>query len=82
MSTKRQMFAGTGRSGSRILRHLVAVLVLAIAPLASAQQSFDHFSTGFELEGAHLNVSCDRCHTGGIFEGTTRSCAGWYPAAS
>ena len=41
-----------------------------------AQNTFDHFSTGFELDGAHANVTCERCHAGGTFEGTPAACIG------
>jgi hypothetical protein len=50
--------------------------ILLLCTSAVAQESFDHYSTGFELEGAHQNVSCDRCHSGGIFEGTNPNCVG------
>ncbi len=35
---------------------------------------FDHDSTGFTLAGAHLRISCDRCHVRGTFKGTPRQC--------
>ena len=48
----------------------LCILLGAFAALAAmsskshAQEPFDHFSTGFPLDGAHANVSCERCHTG------------------
>lgn len=49
----------------------------ALAPSgACSQERFDHFSTGFDLDGAHVSVPCERCHTGGTFEGTTPTCVG------
>ena len=53
---------------------LGVVLQLAAAPNALAQEPFDHFSTGFPLDGAHSVVTCDRCHTGATFQGTNPSC--------
>jgi Cytochrome c7 and related cytochrome c len=29
----------------------------------SAPQNFDHRLTGYNLEGKHLNLACDKCHT-------------------
>jgi hypothetical protein len=39
-------------------------------------QDFSHFETGFPLTGAHTNLECSTCHTGGIFKGTPKNCAG------
>ena len=36
---------------------------------------FDHFSTGFELEGVHRELPCESCHINAIFKGTPRNCA-------
>jgi hypothetical protein len=45
---------------------------------ASAQtpfdSDFDHFTTGWPLEGAHRNADCSTCHVGGIFQGTSQQC--------
>ena len=38
-------------------------------------QNFDHRSTHFPLEGAHIPVTCETCHKGGIFKGTPTACA-------
>src|ERR1700730_10677596 len=35
---------------------------------------FDHFSTGFELEGVHRELPCESCHINAIFKGTPRNC--------
>lgn len=35
---------------------------------------FDHFETGFALDGAHATVECQECHRGGVFRGTPRTC--------
>src|SRR5271166_3820989 len=61
----------------------VRALVVACAALAcsvasgSAQSpgSFDHFSTGFPLTGAHGRVDCASCHVNGRFKGTPQQCA-------
>ena len=60
------------------MKILIPILfgMLLLASPAEAQQSFDHFTTGFHLDGAHQNVSCDRCHSGAVFEGTNPTCAG------
>ena len=34
---------------------------------------FDHFTTGFPLNGVHAQTSCDGCHAQGVFRGTTGS---------
>ena len=39
------------------------------------RSDFDHDSTGFRLDGAHLITNCGACHSRGIFEGTLRTCA-------
>jgi hypothetical protein len=61
-----------------IITCTLAVTVF-IARLAFTQTSirsdFDHDSTGFRLEGAHMIVSCGACHSRGIFAGTARNCA-------
>ena len=36
--------------------------------------TFDHNQTRFPLEGAHLQVACDRCHVNGVYRGTPRDC--------
>ncbi len=35
---------------------------------------YDHFSTGFELTGAHENIECESCHVNGVFEGIPTKC--------
>ncbi|MEM7502406.1 MAG: hypothetical protein AAF417_10205 [Pseudomonadota bacterium] len=54
------------------------VLLWAVS-VAHAQTSirsdFDHDSTGFQLDGAHLVANCGTCHARGTFEGTLRQCA-------
>src|SRR5262245_22080271 len=65
--------------GSRTLLCLVLMLAALLGTPAEAQRagpSFDHFSTGFPLAGAHFGVDCTSCHIGGRFKGTPRQCAG------
>lgn len=54
-------------------------LALAFTSLCLAQTAirsdFDHDSTAFPLEGAHLIANCGTCHAQGIFAGTLRQCA-------
>ena len=56
----------------------IALLMLLAAGAAQAQtairSNFDHDSTGFRLEGAHLISNCGACHDKGIFVGTLREC--------
>ncbi len=37
--------------------------------------TFNHARTTFALTGAHLGVTCLRCHTGGLYKGTSGMCA-------
>lgn len=76
-----------GATIRRLLLASAAVLALAaglggvaVAQLA-ASSSFDHFSTGWPLEGAHRNVDCAACHVGAIFEGTPRQCVACHSLA-
>jgi len=64
------------------MRWLCALAALAVACLlsvgGSAQQNsaFDHFTTGFRLDGAHRTVECESCHVAGVFQGTPFECVG------
>lgn len=42
---------------------------------------FDHFTTGFELDGTHQTVACSSCHTNSIFAGTPSTCVGCHSGA-
>ncbi|MDH3417270.1 MAG: hypothetical protein OEM64_13255, partial [Gammaproteobacteria bacterium] len=53
----------------------IAVVGLFASSNASSQQSFDHFSTGFVLDGAHTSVTCESCHAGGTFGPTDAACS-------
>jgi predicted CXXCH cytochrome family protein len=60
------------------MRFLILVMLVAVALFAAgdawSQETFDHFSTGFQLDGAHANVTCEACHTGGSFTNTSPAC--------
>ena len=67
------------RSMQRFL--VVAAVLTLLAPLGAVAQSafdssFDHFTTGFRLDGAHLTVDCETCHVAGVFRGTPMECRG------
>ncbi len=55
---------------------LVAVLFPALPGESGEPAKFDHFTTGFRLEGAHRFADCAACHTDGMFVGTPTQCAG------
>ncbi len=60
------------------LNSLILIFVVnpfAIAPAAVSPTSFDHFSTGFPLDGAHDSVECGSCHKSGVFTGTPTQCS-------
>ena len=69
---------------STLLRLLTTLTLVTItcSGQSVAQQNFDHFSTGFPLDGAHTNVTCEGCHTGGVFEATIPACANCHSSAS
>jgi hypothetical protein len=55
----------------------IAALLMTTAWGANPQPaSFDHFSTGFPLQGSHASVACEACHVRGLFKGTPRRCSG------
>jgi hypothetical protein len=64
---------------------IVALLALAFSMLVPSMRvaaagpppitvSFDHFSTGFELDGVHRDLPCESCHLNAVFKGTPRNC--------
>ncbi|MDJ0926942.1 MAG: hypothetical protein QNJ73_04745 [Gammaproteobacteria bacterium] len=67
---------------------LVCLLLLALPGAgvlyaqSSVSSSFDHFTTGFRLEGAHRFADCEACHTDGMFVGTPTRCAACHTQAS
>ena len=59
------------------LSGIIALMLLLIANTSLAQQGtthFDHFKTGFPLNGAHITVECASCHINGRLQGTPRAC--------
>ena len=71
------------RDSVRTMQRLLVAIVLfsSAAPVSVVAQSafdstFDHFTTGFRLDGAHLTTECETCHVGGVFQGTPRQCSG------
>jgi hypothetical protein len=63
---------------------LTLALWSCVLPQATAVQrtGFDHLTTGFELEGAHRDLSCEYCHVNGVFKGTPRTCQGCHTRGS
>lgn len=60
----------------RLLPWLCAALAIPGTVLAQpgAASNFDHFTTGFDLDGGHLILDCESCHVGGVFQGTPTEC--------
>jgi len=53
---------------------LVLVPSMRVAAVQPITVSFDHLSTGFELDGVHRDLPCESCHLNAVFKGTPRSC--------
>src|SRR6266404_642980 len=53
---------------------LVPSMPAAAAGAAPITLSFDHLSTGFELDGVHRDLPCESCHLNAVSKGTPRSC--------
>ncbi len=45
-----------------------------IANAAKISDNFDHYSSGFPLDGAHRKIRCSTCHQTGVFKGTPKTC--------
>ena len=43
-------------------------------PQSWSQVTFDHSRAAFQLTGAHIQVNCLSCHSGGKFKGTPQNC--------
>ncbi|TXT21008.1 MAG: hypothetical protein FD134_2793, partial [Gallionellaceae bacterium] len=56
--------------------------VAAPVQAGHAASSFNHLKTGFPLTGAHTTAACESCHTGGVFKGTPKTCAGCHTVGS
>ena len=65
-----------------LLTALVAMSLSTVSTVSSAQDSFDHFTTGFRLQGMHRFADCESCHADGLFAGTPRQCVGCHAQAS
>jgi hypothetical protein len=63
---------------------MALALLLVCLPHAVAVQrtQFDHLTTGYELKGAHRDLSCEYCHVKGVFKGTPRTCVGCHTTGS
>jgi hypothetical protein len=69
-------------AGASVLIALLATGLLILAPSMRAAAagaapitlSFDHLSTGFELDGVHRDLPCEQCHLNAVFKGTPRNC--------
>jgi hypothetical protein len=75
MSQNNNNLLGFTRTAFYLL--LLTGLLLLMNPSAHAAdeyESFDHFTTGFPLTGAHQFLDCSRCHIGGMFKGTPLEC--------
>ena len=59
---------------STLLALVGLTLMLSASPAFAKKANFDHDTTGFILSGSHERVSCDTCHTRGIFKGTPKQC--------
>src|SRR5262249_9125562 len=69
---------------ARVAAAATLLLMLFFTPHAAAVQrtQFDHLTTGYELLGAHRDLSCEFCHQRGVFKGTPRNCVGCHQAGS
>ena len=56
------------------LKGALLVSMLALTHVALANEDYDHFEHGFDLDGAHQFVECESCHRTGVFQGTPRDC--------
>jgi len=62
---------------------LVAMWMIGASPASATQRTgFDHLTTGFELLGAHRDLSCEFCHVSGMFKGAPRTCFGCHSLGS
>ncbi len=59
--------------------HLASVFFLLVFSLPSfgastISESFDHLATGFQLDGAHEKLDCEKCHIGAVFDALPLDC--------
>ena len=60
-----------------LLCALSGLFVFGLSGSIFAQENgveFDHFETGYPLDGLHQNIACGDCHVSGVFLGTPRQC--------
>src|SRR5882762_7620500 len=80
------MFRGNLRTDLASTAKVIAALTLALlftSPAMAVQLTqFDHLTTGYELQGAHRDLSCEFCHQQGVFKGTPRNCVGCHAMGS
>jgi hypothetical protein len=61
---------------------LVAGALLPRSDVFATTPEFDHFTTGFELIGAHASVECSQCHVDGALKGTPTACQACHTAGA
>ena len=61
---------------------LCSALSLEVSAQSSVSSTFDHFTTGFRLEGAHQFAECESCHVDGMFTGTPTQCVGCHSSSN
>ena len=66
---------------------LIGVIIALLYGTQASSQSiirsdFDHDTTTFRLEGAHMVTSCASCHSSGVFSGTPLKCNGCHRQGS
>ncbi len=78
------------------LRYLLGIIapflltMLAFVPTPSSAAAtpapitvpFDHFTTGFELDGVHRDLPCESCHLNAVFKATPRTCGACHMSGS
>ena len=53
---------------------LLFIALFLVKSVAAEESEFDHFTTGFVLNGPHELAACASCHVQGQFAGTPRQC--------
>jgi len=65
-----------------VLASAIAAFTIGTATSQTAiRSSFDHFTTGFRLDGAHEFGECASCHIDGMFVNTPTRCVGCHTNA-
>ncbi|MBI5889525.1 MAG: hypothetical protein HZB47_02460 [Nitrosomonadales bacterium] len=63
-------------AGCAIAAVMLVLAMQATAETNTAGRDFNHLSTGFQLNGAHVTAACETCHVAGVFKGTPKECDG------